>query len=74
MVCGSGKTRLGCVLVGDSGDYSTLLQMMLNQMALPDAPESLIPPALAGAPSKALPEQRSSAAATTSARATSAWR
>ena len=54
VVCDAGNTLLGGVLVGDSGDYSTLLQMMLNQMALPDAPESLILPALAGAPSKAL--------------------
>ncbi|RPD98427.1 nitrite reductase small subunit NirD [Candidatus Pantoea deserta] len=54
VVCGEGKTLLGGVLVGDSGDYSTLLQMMLNQMALPDAPESLILPALAGAPARAL--------------------
>ena len=61
VVCGEGKTLLGGVLVGDSGDYSTLLQLMLNKMALPDAPESLILPALAGAPARtsgvaALPE------------------
>ncbi|MBS6436647.1 nitrite reductase large subunit NirB [Pantoea sp.] len=54
VVCGEGKTLLGGVLVGDSADYSTLLQTMLNQMALPAAPESLILPALAGAPSRAL--------------------
>lgn len=41
---------LGGVLVGDSSDYATLLQMMLNDLPLPAAPESLILPALAGAP------------------------
>ncbi|MGP4131545.1 (2Fe-2S)-binding protein [Pantoea tagorei] len=41
------------MLVGDSSDYSTLLQMMLNQMALPAAPESLILPALAASPGRA---------------------
>jgi len=53
VVCGEGKTLLGGVLVGDSSDYSTLLQMMLNQMALPAAPESLILPALAASPGRA---------------------
>lgn len=37
-----GKTPLGGVLVGDASDYATLLQMMLNGMALPARPESLI--------------------------------
>lgn len=54
VVCAEGKALLGGVLVGDSGDYSTLLQMMLNQMALPAAPESLILPALSDAPSTGL--------------------
>lgn len=49
-----GKTLLGGVLVGDSSDYSTLLQMMLNQMALPAQPEMLILPQSEGAPIKAL--------------------
>jgi nitrite reductase (NADH) large subunit len=40
------KTLLGGVLVGDASDYATLLQMMLNAMALPARPESLILPAL----------------------------
>jgi nitrite reductase (NADH) large subunit len=42
------------VLVGDASDYATLLQMMLNGMALPAQPESLILPALAGSAPKAL--------------------
>ncbi|BCQ34702.1 hypothetical protein ERHA53_20450 [Erwinia rhapontici] len=54
VVSADGKTLLGGVLVGDSSEYSLLLQMMLNGMALPDAPESLILPQSAGAPSKAL--------------------
>ena len=54
VVCKDRKTLLGGVLVGDSGDYASLLQMMLNQMPLPEAPESLILPQLAGAPAKAL--------------------
>ncbi|MEI2264819.1 nitrite reductase large subunit NirB [Erwinia sp. CGal63] len=44
VVSANGKRLLGGVLVGDSGDYSTLLQMMLNAMPLPIAPESLILP------------------------------
>ncbi|EQA3420732.1 nitrite reductase large subunit NirB, partial [Cronobacter dublinensis] len=48
------KTLLGGVLVGDSSDYATLLQMMLNGMALPAAPETLILPASQGAPAKGL--------------------
>ncbi|GAB7194184.1 hypothetical protein OS11_04550 [Dickeya oryzae] len=42
------------MLVGDSSDYSTLLQMKLNDMTLPDHPESLILPALDGAAPKGL--------------------
>ncbi|MDJ0021827.1 MULTISPECIES: nitrite reductase large subunit NirB [Pantoea] len=45
---------LGGVLVGDSSDYATLLQMMLNAMPLPTAAEALILPALNGAPAKGL--------------------
>ncbi|WP_414146947.1 nitrite reductase large subunit NirB [Erwinia sp. BNK-24-b] len=44
VVSGDKKRLLGGVLVGDSSEYSTLLQMMLNAMALPNAPESLILP------------------------------
>ncbi|HEI9727520.1 TPA: nitrite reductase small subunit NirD [Serratia marcescens] len=43
------KRLLGAVLVGDSAEYSTLLQMMLNDMSLPAKPESLILPAGSGA-------------------------
>ncbi|MBC9131794.1 nitrite reductase large subunit [Frischella sp. Ac48] len=39
---------LGAVLVGDTADYSNLLQMMLNQMPLPEHPDTLILPAHAG--------------------------
>ncbi len=39
---------------GEASDYATLLQMMLNGMALPPRPESLILPALEGAAPKAL--------------------
>lgn len=54
VVSADGKTLLGGVLVGDAGDYATLLQMMLNGMALPSRPESLILPAMDGATTKAL--------------------
>ncbi|WP_081692760.1 nitrite reductase large subunit NirB [Pantoea sp. AS-PWVM4] len=54
VISDDGKTLLGGVLVGDSSDYASLLQMMLNKMALPEAAESLILPQLAGAPGKAL--------------------
>ncbi|WP_278495859.1 nitrite reductase large subunit NirB [Pantoea vagans] len=50
VVSAEGTRLLGGVLVGDSSDYATLLQMMLNALPLPAAPESLILPALAGAP------------------------
>ncbi len=49
-----GKRLLGAVLVGDSAEYSTLQQMMLNDMPLPAMPESLILPATAGSAPKAL--------------------
>uniref|UniRef100_A0A915DVN7 Uncharacterized protein n=1 Tax=Ditylenchus dipsaci TaxID=166011 RepID=A0A915DVN7_9BILA len=35
---------LGAVLVGDAKEYNDLLQMMLNGLALPEVPESLIMP------------------------------
>ncbi|MCU5774877.1 nitrite reductase large subunit NirB [Erwiniaceae bacterium BAC15a-03b] len=54
VVSADGKKLLGGVLVGDSSEYSTLLQMMLNDMALPAAPETLILPQTSGAPVKAL--------------------
>ncbi len=48
------KRLLGAVLVGDSGEYSTLLQMMLNNMPLPVNPESLILPASEGGSKQSL--------------------
>ena len=48
------KRLLGAVLVGDSSEYSTLLQMMLNDMSLPASPEGLILPASAGGAPQAL--------------------
>jgi len=39
-----GKYLLGGVMVGDAGEYGTLLQMMLNRIELPEAPEFLILP------------------------------
>jgi nitrite reductase (NADH) large subunit len=39
-----GKFLLGGVMVGDAAEYGTLLQMMLNKIELPEAPEFLILP------------------------------
>ena len=39
-----GKYLLGAVMVGDASEYGTLLQMMLNKITLPEAPEFLILP------------------------------
>lgn len=53
IVVNSDKTKLlGAVLVGCAKEYSDLLQMMLNGLALPELPESLIMPGFASAPSK----------------------
>ncbi|WP_407731166.1 nitrite reductase large subunit NirB [Pseudocitrobacter faecalis] len=54
VVSADGKTLLGGVLVGDARDYPTLLQMMLNAIALPAQPASLILPAVEGSAPKAL--------------------
>ena len=43
------KLLLGAVLVGDTSDYDTLLQYCLNEIELPDNPESLILPSTTGA-------------------------
>ena len=43
-----GKAVIGAVLVGDAAEYGTLLQMMLNNMALPEHPEFLILPSSEG--------------------------
>ncbi len=48
------KRLLGAVLVGDSSEYSTLLQMMLNEMPLPANPEGLILPAGTGMATQSL--------------------
>ena len=39
IVSAEGNKLLGGVLVGDASDYATLLQMMLNGMALPNHPD-----------------------------------
>lgn len=39
------RTLLGAVLVGDTSDYGNLLQLALNNIALPEHPERLILPA-----------------------------
>ncbi|MPW21859.1 nitrite reductase large subunit [Paraburkholderia sp. CNPSo 3157] len=44
VVSGCGKQLLGAVMVGDAAEYGTLLQMMLNGIELPEAPEFLILP------------------------------
>ncbi|MGK0224232.1 MAG: nitrite reductase (NADH) large subunit [Limisphaerales bacterium] len=43
------KKVLGAVLVGDCSSYDTLLQYYLNDITLPDSPESLLLPAVDGA-------------------------
>lgn len=54
VVSDCGKRLLGAVLVGDAAQYGTLLQMALNGMPLPDAPEFLILPQAEGAPVRGL--------------------
>lgn len=49
VVSADGRKLLGAVLVGDAEVYGGLLQMMLNDMDLPENPESLIVPAFDGA-------------------------
>ncbi len=43
------KKLLGAVMVGDTSDYGDLLQLMLNEIELPEHPDTLILPAHAGA-------------------------
>jgi nitrite reductase (NADH) large subunit len=50
VTCADGKNVLGAVLVGDASEYSTLLPMMLNNLPISGAPESLILPASDGKP------------------------
>ncbi|MDX1566117.1 MAG: nitrite reductase large subunit NirB, partial [Phycisphaeraceae bacterium] len=58
-----GKKLLGAILVGDNGPYDTLLQYALNEIDLPESPETLIlPESEGGAPAlgpDALPETAS---------------
>ncbi len=42
------KQLLGAILVGEAEEYGELLQMMLNGLPLPEAPESLILPSFDG--------------------------
>ena len=49
-----GKHLLGAVLVGDAAEYGTLLQMALNRIELPEAPEFLILPSSDGQTKPAL--------------------
>ncbi|WP_068545530.1 nitrite reductase large subunit NirB [Thalassotalea crassostreae] len=50
IVVSSDKTKLlGAVLVGDTSNYDSLLQYMLNGIELPESPESLILPSVDGA-------------------------
>lgn len=49
-----GKKLLGAVMVGDASEYGTLLQMMLNGLELPEAPEFLILPQADGKAKPAL--------------------
>ncbi len=54
LVVDQAKTKvLGAVLVGDATEYSELLQMMLNDLPLPEQPESLIMPGFSQGAAKA---------------------
>jgi nitrite reductase (NADH) large subunit len=44
VVDADGKRVLGGVLIGDASEYGTWLQMMLNDMDLPECPEELLMP------------------------------
>ncbi|MDG3084947.1 nitrite reductase large subunit NirB [Vibrio hannami] len=54
IVSEDGKKLLGAVLVGDTSDYGNLLQLKLNDIDLPEKPDTLILPAHAGAEKPAL--------------------
>jgi nitrite reductase (NADH) large subunit len=49
VVTEDGSRLLGAVLVGDTDDYGSWLQTMLNELPLPEYPEDLILPPRAGA-------------------------
>jgi nitrite reductase (NADH) large subunit len=48
VVTEDGTRLVGAVMVGDTDDYGTWLQTMLNQLPLPEHPEDLILPARTG--------------------------
>jgi nitrite reductase (NADH) large subunit len=48
VVSGEDRRLLGAVLVGDAGEYGSLLQLALNGIPLPEHPEDLILPARQG--------------------------
>ncbi len=48
VVSEDGKYLLGAVLVGDCSEYDTLLQYFLNEIELPENPESMILPNIDG--------------------------
>ncbi|GAB3456262.1 nitrite reductase large subunit NirB [Massilia terrae] len=50
VVSDCGKQLLGAVLVGDAGDYGSLLQTVLNKIELPESPEFMILPQSDGKP------------------------
>lgn len=54
IVSADGKLLLGAVLVGDCSDYDTLLQYFLNEIELPENPQSMILPSTDGAGAPAL--------------------
>jgi nitrite reductase (NADH) large subunit len=54
VVSDDGKKLLGAVLIGDAAEYGSLLQMMLNDMELPESPEFLILPQAEGGARPAL--------------------
>lgn len=54
VVSADGKQLLGSVLIGDAEDYSNLLQLALNDIELPEHPDSLILPGYAGGGGSAL--------------------
>jgi len=49
IVSADNKRLLGAVLVGDTADYGNLLQLVINNIELPEHPDSLILPAHASA-------------------------
>jgi len=54
VVSADGKKLLGSVLIGDADEYGNLLQIMLNDMDLPEFPEDLILPQRDGSASVGL--------------------